>query len=210
MSLVEPAGVSSLSAHQCLMLPAERQTTGPHQRTSTSCFTLHKKVNHTRRRARTHTHTHPQTQVMCQPGFSVTHTLIMLQSVWPLASHLQKSNQYVNSVISVRSVPTPFTQKSELLLHSSGPHRISGMKYKYSTARRGESNGLSSSYIFSTAIHRTCQVPPPPPPTLTISYENISPTSNVQMLLRRCKPSAVGVGLEPGSALYLSQPSRPP
>ena len=83
----------------------------------------------------------------------------MLQSVWPFESNLQKSNQYVNSVISVRTVTTPFTQKSQPLLHSTGPHRISGMKHKYSTAR-GKSNRLSSSYIFSAAIHRKCQTPP--------------------------------------------------
>lgn len=86
----------------------------------------------------------------------------MLQSVWPLESNLQKSNQYVNSVISVRTVTTPFTQKSEPPLHSCGPHRISGMKHKYSTAR-GESNGLSSNYIFSTAIVEYVKSPPLPP-----------------------------------------------
>lgn len=37
------------------------------------------------------------------------------------------------------------------------------MKHKYSTTT-GKSNGLSSSYIFSTAIQRTCQTPSPPLP----------------------------------------------
>lgn len=127
----------------------------------------------------------------------------MLQSVWPLESNLQKSKQYMNSVISVRTV-TPFTQKSEPLLHSSGPHRISGMKHKYSTTT-GKSNGLSSSYIFSTAIQRTCQTPPPPS-SLAVGYKNISPTSNVQMLLRLCKPSPVGVRSEHGSAFTCPNP----
>lgn len=111
-----------------------------------------------KKEARTHTHT--QTQVMCQPGISVTHTLIILQSVWPLASHLQKSNQYVNSVISVRSVPTPFTQKSELLVHSSGPHRISGMKYKYSTARGGKATGYRAATFFPRRFIEHVKYPP--------------------------------------------------
>lgn len=148
------------------------------------------------------THTHLMTCVVVRPRPNPsTHTLINPESVWPLEPDLQKSNQYVNSVISVKSVTTPFTQKPELVaFQSCSPYLWYEIQIPYDEGekhRRDAGWGLSSSYIFSMAIRRTCHPGAPSlPPSLslshtthrythTISYENISPTSNVQRLLRQ-------------------------
>ncbi len=104
-----------------------------------------------------------------------THTLINPESVWPLEPDLQKSNQYVNSVISVKSVTTPFTQKPELgAFQSCSPYLWYEIQIVYDEGekhRRDAEWGLSSSYIFSTAIRRTCHPGspslPPSSPFLT-------------------------------------------
>lgn len=148
------------------------------------------------------THTHLMTCVVVRPRPNPsTHTLINPESVWPLEPDLQKSNQYVNSVISVKSVTTAFTQKPELVaFQSCSPYLWYEIQIPYDEGekhRRDAGWGLSSSYIFSMAIRRTCHPGAPSlPPSLslshtthrythTISYENISPTSNVQRLLRQ-------------------------
>ena len=88
------------------------------------------------------------------------HTLINPESVWPLEPDLQKSNQYVNSVISVRSITTPFTQKPErCAFQSRSPYLWHEIQIHYDEGekhRRDAGWGLSSSYIFSMSIWRTC------------------------------------------------------
>lgn len=127
-----------------------------------------------------------------------THTLINPVSVWPLEPDLQKSNQYVNSVISVKSVTMPFTQKPEVgafqscstylwyeiqILYNEGDkHRRDG-GYRAATFfpwRFGEHATLvlPLSLPFSLSLSHTQHTV-----TRTISYKNISPSSNVQRLL---------------------------
>lgn len=104
-----------------------------------------------------------------------THTLINPESVCPLEPDLPKSNQYVNSVISVKSVTTPFTQKPELsAFQSCSPYLWYEIQILYDEGekhRRDAGWGLSSSYIFSMAIQRTCHPGAPSlPPSLSRSY----------------------------------------
>lgn len=173
-SPVEPAGVSSLPAHLHSVHPAVPLS---HNRseplTSSSCFTSHMKISHTEREVvnwdqqvnftvfplhlpkQTHTHRHLTHTLknLCggeapdQPRL-LTHWLT-LKSVWPLEPDLPKSNQYVNSVISVKSITTPFTQKPERgAFHSSSPylwHEIQILYDEGEKHRRDAGWGLSSS-----------------------------------------------------------------
>lgn len=124
-----------------------------------------------------------------------THTLINPESVCPLEHNLQKSSQYVNSVISVKSITSLFTQKPELCaFQSCFPYLWYEIQILYDEGekhRRDAGRRLSSSYIFSK---RTCHPGSRSfPPFLslslcllnTISYENISPSSYVKGLPRK-------------------------
>lgn len=141
---------------------------------------------------RTHTHTLRLRPWVCVNlcfffcfGF-FTRTLITLRSVWPLEADLQKSNQYVNSVISVRTVPKPFTQKSEPgAFQQSSPYLWYETQILYREGRKAAGYRAATFFPRRFREHVTSL-------SLTISYENISPTSNVQTRLRLCKSSLGG------------------
>lgn len=119
---------------------------------------------------------YPQTQIQhhvlhVAPPTPSTHTLINPESVWPLELNLQKSNQYVNSVISVKSITAPFTQKPKPGTFQSCFlylwYEIQILSNEGEKHRRAKGWGLSSCCILPMSIWRICH---PSSPFLSLYY----------------------------------------